>query len=154
PSAASSSVQSKCANRPPSPRPMHISAARAKQLTTQLVGAQIASNMLYRVDDPPAALNDGSICKRYTPPVYITASTNWGGYIAFINSSNRANAVGAHFNVASCALSCGPVNALATWVGIGGENSGQLIQTGVDQQSLRAWYELLPANPVYVFSVS
>jgi hypothetical protein len=79
-------------------------------------------------------------------------SANWSGYVADASkTSNKVYGVSASFNVASVCNSC---TETSTWVGIGGfNNKTQLIQAGVDQKTLQAWYELIPAAPVPVGSV-
>lgn len=69
----------------------------------------------------------------------------WGGYIV---QSQNIKGVSGNFNV---------VNSIngwdAAWTGIGGFNGQNLAQTGVDMNLMKAWYELFPAPPEYVFDV-
>jgi hypothetical protein len=80
-----------------------------------------------------------------------TSSLNWSGY-AVTPSSSNITAVSSAFTVpAAGAL---PPGFAATWTGIGGYNTSDLIQAGTAEQSAPdnpvlgpqyyAWYELLP----------
>jgi hypothetical protein len=78
-------------------------------------------------------------------------SLNWSGY-AVTPSSSNITAVTSTFTVPSAGLV--PPGFAATWTGIGGYNTSDLIQAGTAEQSLPdnpvlgaqyyAWYELLP----------
>jgi hypothetical protein len=79
---------------------------------------------------------------------FATTSSNWSGYVA---QSGSYTGVSGTWTVP--ALTYSPTLASnATWVGIGGRASGDLIQAGIyeiaDSQgaSYQAWYELLPDN--------
>ena len=82
-----------------------------------------------------------------------TDSLNWSGY-AVTPSTDNITAVSSAFTVPSAGLV--PPGFAATWTGIGGYSSSDLIQTGTAEQSLPsnplvgdqyyAWYELLPAS--------
>jgi hypothetical protein len=82
-----------------------------------------------------------------------TDSLNWSGY-AVTPSSNNVTAVSSTFTVPSAGLA--PPGFAATWTGIGGYNTSDLIQAGTAEQSAPsnpivgsqyyAWYELLPAS--------
>jgi len=124
---------------------VHISDDRAVQMATQLFGPSIAAHMLHRVETPltdqPTGLKYGTVSE---------TSSNWSGYVPDTSNTGRVvTSANAYFNVAS--ISGG--TSVASWVGVGGYRSGALAQTGVDHQQLKAWYELLPANPVYVLNV-
>lgn len=78
-------------------------------------------------------------------------SLNWAGYA--VTPGSGVTAVDSTFTVPSAGLL--PPGFSATWAGIGGYNSTDLIQAGVGEQSLPtlpivgpqyyAWYEILPA---------
>lgn len=78
-------------------------------------------------------------------------SLNWSGY-AVTSKSHQINAVTGSFTVPSAGLV--PPGFAATWAGIGGYKSRDLIQAGAAEQSFPdnplagpqyyAWYELLP----------
>jgi hypothetical protein len=78
-------------------------------------------------------------------------SLNWSGY-AVTPSSSNITAVTSTFTVPTAGLV--PPGFAATWTGIGGYNTSDLIQAGTAEQSLPdnpvlggqyyAWYELLP----------
>ena len=82
-----------------------------------------------------------------------TDSLNWSGY-AVTPSSDNITAVSSTFTVPSAGLA--PPGFAATWTGIGGYSTSDLIQAGTAEQSLPsnplvgdqyyAWYELLPAS--------
>ncbi len=106
--------------------------------------AHVLPHMLHRVTQPMAHQPSS----HQFDTVY---SSNWSGYVSDTSTTGFAvSAVVGEFNNAS---ESGPA-LLGTWVGIGGYNSASLIQTGVDQLNNAAWYELLPAYPVYVFGVN
>jgi len=79
-------------------------------------------------------------------------SLNWSGYV--VNPSSPVTGVSSTFKVPSAGLV--PPGFAATWAGIGGFNTQDLIQAGVAEQSFPdnpvlgpqyfAWYELLPAG--------
>ncbi len=80
-------------------------------------------------------------------------SLNWSGY-AVTPSGGGITAVSSTFTVPSAGLV--PPGFAATWTGIGGYNTSDLIQAGTAEQSAPdnpvlgpqyyAWYELLPAS--------
>jgi hypothetical protein len=82
-----------------------------------------------------------------------TDSLNWSGY-AVTPSSDNVTAVSSTFTVPSAGLA--PPGFAATWTGIGGYNTSDLIQAGTAEQSAPsnpivgsqyyAWYEILPAS--------
>jgi hypothetical protein len=82
-----------------------------------------------------------------------TDSLNWSGY-AVTPSSPNVTAVSSTFTVPAAGLA--PAGFAATWTGIGGFSTSDLIQAGTGEQSLPsnpllgpqyyAWYELLPAS--------
>src|SRR5438552_3018688 len=81
-----------------------------------------------------------------------TSSLNWSGYA--VTPGSGVTAVKGTFIVPSAGLD--PPGFAATWAGIGGYNTSDLIQAGVEEDSLpnnpvlghqyQAWYELLPAS--------
>jgi hypothetical protein len=80
-------------------------------------------------------------------------SLNWSGY-AVTPSGDGVTAVSSTFTVPTAGLV--PPGFAATWTGIGGYNTSDLIQAGTSEQSIPsnsllgpqyyAWYELLPAG--------
>jgi hypothetical protein len=86
-----------------------------------------------------------------------TTSLNWSGY-AVTPSTDNITAVNSTFTVPSAGLV--PPGFAATWTGIGGYSSSDLIQAGASEQSLPsndalgdqyyAWYELLPASETQI----
>lgn len=78
------------------------------------------------------------------------AGGNWGGYVSF-GSFTTATA-----SWTEPSVSCTSSNDLfAPWVGIDGDGSSTVEQTGVETNcdsgspAYRAWYEMYPASPVY-----
>jgi hypothetical protein len=80
-------------------------------------------------------------------------SLNWSGY-AVTPSTDNITAVSSTFTVPSAALA--PPGFAATWTGIGGYSTSDLIQAGASEDSTPsnpllgdqyyAWYEILPAS--------
>ena len=80
------------------------------------------------------------------------SSLNWSGYA--VTPGSGVTGVNSTFTVPSAGLD--PPGFAATWDGIGGYNTSDLIQAGVESQSVPsnpllgsqyyAWYELLPAS--------
>jgi len=82
-------------------------------------------------------------------------SGNWAGYVA---TGTNITSVTGSWTVPNAGTV--PPGVSATWVGIGGYKTSDLIQAGTQQASAPyssvfaggaygAWYELLPASPVY-----
>lgn len=86
-------------------------------------------------------------------PVGTGISLNWSGYAA---ASGTYTGVGASWVVPQAAAGSGTISADATWVGIGGVASNDLIQAGTQAifqngtTSYEAWYETLPGNSTAV----
>jgi hypothetical protein len=88
-------------------------------------------------------------------------SLNWSGY-AVTPSSDDITAVNSSFVVPTAGAV--PPGFAATWTGIGGYSSSDLIQAGVSENSLpsnsvvgdqySAWYELLPASETEITDCS
>ncbi|HZU73466.1 MAG TPA: hypothetical protein VE990_11920 [Acidimicrobiales bacterium] len=89
-----------------------------------------------------------------------SVSGNWAGYVA--TGSNITSVQGEWTVPNGGSL---PPGLSSTWTGIGGFNTTDLIQAGTQQASspydqvfaggtYAAWYELLPANPVYLTGCS
>lgn len=85
-------------------------------------------------------------------PSSADTSLNWAGYDA---AGGTFTAVGASWNIPPSAAQ-GSLSADATWVGVGGVTSRDLIQAGTQTvfqngtTSYEAWYELLPATSIQV----
>lgn len=82
-------------------------------------------------------------------------SGNWAGYVA-----TGSNITSVHGSWTVPTAGSVPPGLSSTWVGIGGFSTQDLIQAGTQQASApldqvfvggayAAWYELLPANPVF-----
>jgi hypothetical protein len=87
----------------------------------------------------------------YVGPVKHATSSNWSGYYASGTSFTEA---GAHWTEPSVQSGCTGASA-STWAGLGGVNSGNLAQNGVDLlwpggHTQQAWWEILPANTTYI----
>jgi hypothetical protein len=89
-----------------------------------------------------------------------TSSLNWSGYA--VTPGSGITAVSSTFTVPSAGLV--PPGFAATWTGIGGFNTSDLIQAGTAEQSLPdnpvagpqyyAWYELLPDSETQLTNCS
>ncbi len=89
-----------------------------------------------------------------------TSSLNWSGYA--VTPGSGITAVSSTFTVPSAGLV--PPGFAATWTGIGGYNTSDLIQAGTAEQSLPnepvlgpqyyAWYELLPNSETQLTNCS
>jgi hypothetical protein len=81
----------------------------------------------------------------------VQTSVNWTGYVA-TNAYYTGVSALIQTPVASSVQRPGPA-AMASWVGIGGNTSEDLIQAGVEVDtsgpvdSYAAWYEMLPGSP-------
>lgn len=108
--------------------------------TGSLTGAMVRANT-HSLLPLGAAIRAGSV-----------NSLNWSGYA--VTPPNPVTSVTSTFQVPAAGLI--PPGFAATWAGIGGFNSQDLIQAGISEQSLPdnpvlgpqyfAWYELLPAG--------
>ncbi len=83
------------------------------------------------------------------PPTYAYTSSNWSGYLA---SAGTFTGVSGGWSVPQVSGNGHSTSADATWVGIGGVTSSDLIQVGTQdsvssrgQVSSEAFYEMLPA---------
>jgi hypothetical protein len=85
-------------------------------------------------------------------------SSNWAGYVANSGAGNTTYiAAQGDFIQPTYHTSCSPSEE-GSWTGIGGYNSGRLIQAGTEMSTNRAWYEYLGNNgagiaPVYTINV-
>ena len=81
-----------------------------------------------------------------------TISANWSGYVADTVASYSS--VGATWAVPAPSPAENPLATDATWVGVGGVKTNDLIQAGTQaviengQVAYQAWYELLPQGQV------
>ena len=105
---------------------------------------------------PAAPVTAAASGLSFRPLSYNTNGYNWGGYAA---TGSGFTSVAATWT--EPAATCNSSNDLyAPWVGIDGYGSSTVEQTGVatDCSSGRpvdqAWYEMYPANPVYLSSSS
>ncbi len=87
-------------------------------------------------------------------PIGSGSSLNWSGYVA---TSGTYTGVGASWIIPQVSAATGAaLSADATWVGIGGVASSDLIQAGTQTiiqngtSTYEAWYETLPGNSVVV----
>ncbi|HEY2428880.1 MAG TPA: G1 family glutamic endopeptidase [Acidimicrobiales bacterium] len=89
-----------------------------------------------------------------------TISGNWAGYVV---PTSGVTSVTGSWTVPNAGTL--PPGTSSTWTGIGGFSSQDLIQAGTQQLSppfdslitggaYSAWYEMLPANPVYITGCS
>jgi hypothetical protein len=95
--------------------------------------------------------SSGSSSSSPTPPKTSSyTSTNWSGYLA---ATSSYTSVSGTWNATSVSGNGSSTSADATWIGIGGVTSGDLIQVGTQnivsasgQVSSGAFYEMLPAS--------
>lgn len=92
----------------------------------------------------------------FRPLQYNTNGYNWGGYVATGSGFTSVSATWTEPRA-----TCNSTNDLyAPWVGIDGYGSSTVEQTGVATDCSsgspvnQAWYEMYPANPVYLSSSS
>ena len=112
-----------------------------------LTGARATGGRLLRVAPgspvPRSRSNTGTLI----------GSTNWSGYAQTPPTATSYHAVKAKFVVPT--VTTGPGNQFSSdWVGIGGFNTGDLVQDGIEADNLngtaryQAWTEILPASAV------
>lgn len=94
--------------------------------------------------------------QRLPPSGGTVKSTNWSGYVVSSNKHNITSVVST-FTVPK--VTSPPSGFAATWGGIGGFGTNDLIQAGVSEfaspsQQYSAWYELLPADSVPIHNCS
>jgi peptidase A4-like protein len=82
-----------------------------------------------------------------------TTSLNWSGYAVVGQAGHPITGVTQNWIVPT--VSTLPAGFSSTWAGIGGYNTGDLIQAGTESdtaQSPFAWYEILPASETPITS--
>lgn len=82
-----------------------------------------------------------------------TSSLNWSGYAVVAQPGHPITAVTQNWIVPSVATV--PAGFSSTWAGIGGYNTGDLIQAGTESDTAQtpyAWYEILPASETPITS--
>lgn len=138
---------------PPEPGDgLGISDTDAKQLVMKDGRPDVAARMLYRVTTPlpPQEQYDQhfSIAVDYNPI--------WAGYSAdILNTPYWSNGASANFPALPICVTSGCNSiGMGEWVGVGGADGPNLIQTGVDMVHKTAWYEMLPAAAVNVFLIN
>jgi len=100
-------------------------------------------------------IKKGTIVKdnvKFVKAVTDRGEANWGGYI--VESSKITEASGRFTVISNPPANAFSGPALGAFVGIGGVNSGSLIQSGVSFYHKKAFIEMLPADPMYVFNVN
>lgn len=124
-----------------------VAAGATGPAATALAGATAHGGRLIRVAPgtpiPGARPNTGTL----------VGSTNWSGYAQTPPTGTGYHAIKAKFKVPT--VTTGPGNQYSSdWVGIGGVNTGDLVQDGIEADNLngtplyRAWTEILPASEV------
>ena len=82
-----------------------------------------------------------------------TSSLNWSGYAVVAQPGHPITAVTQRWVVPS--VSTLPAGFSSTWAGIGGYDTGDLIQAGTESDTAQtpyAWYEILPASETPITS--
>ena len=120
-----------------------------------------AGSAAARVHRPDGVLIPKSAHERLPVHGGTATSLNWSGY-AVTPSASDITGVASTFTVPSAGLL--PPGFAATWAGIGGYTSSDLIQAGTTENSLPsnpllgnqyyAWYELLPAGETQLTNCS
>ncbi len=121
------------------------------------------STLTRRFNIPPSTIaktnspNSSTIPNTTYPATTTDSTINWAGYIATNGPFSGISASWTVPNVNSNSNNINRLSADATWVGIGGVNSNDLIQTGTQdivnsRGEIRssAFYELLPNNSVTI----
>ncbi len=88
-----------------------------------------------------------------------SSSGNWSGYV---KTGSNFSSISATWTVPTVSSTGSTNSASSTWVGIDGWSNSSLIQSGTEQDwngstksaSYYAWWEILPANETFGFSVS
>jgi hypothetical protein len=121
-----------------------------RSFVTRLATVSVAAASLAALAVPAGAAAGTGLSFR--PLHYNINGYNWGGYAATGSGFSSVSATWTEANA-----TCNSANDLyAPWVGIDGYGSSTVEQTGVatDCSSGRpvhqAWYEMYPANPVYL----
>jgi hypothetical protein len=134
------------------PRGFNVLAATHRQLREYnipsrglLGGTQNWNRVMGRVrfTAPPAVLIEG-------PRKFYVHSGNWSGYVD--TGHSNYNGVGVDFTEPHIGSSVCSNDAEGTWVGLGGYTSSSLGQDGTAYGTGHphgAWWEVLPAGPVY-----
>ena len=129
-------------------KPHELSDEKVKEFAREKFGDAVASNLLYRYRPVEQSMNIDENSVQYTASPVLLNNSHWSGYVA-VPTSGSVDGVYGYFNAKQA--SSGTVDA--PWLGIGGFNTANLIQAGVNISTMKAWYELLPAAPVYLFNV-
>ncbi|HEU0266715.1 MAG TPA: G1 family glutamic endopeptidase [Candidatus Saccharimonadaceae bacterium] len=134
----------------PPPAPLPAPARVAQTATAPTPAASLAPAPAPKQPAPPAP--DVPTSPSYT-------SSNWAGYMA---STENYTAINGSWVIPSArAGSTTATSADATWIGIGGAKSSDLIQIGTEDtvsaqgiQSSAVFYEMLPSAAVYPASIT
>jgi len=151
----------------PVPRPVPVVRHRSAPVpVVQPAPNSNVSNLVPVTSSPtttptPSASPGASSSPTPTPssaPTFAYSSSNWSGYLA---SAGQFTGVSGSWRVPNVAGNGVSTSADATWIGIGGVTSSDLIQTGTDdtvtasgQVSTIAFYELLPASETPIPSMT
>jgi hypothetical protein len=107
------------------------------------------------VQRPATRLKLEELEQRLTPS---STSTNWSGY-AITATAGTVTSVSGEFNVPTVTGS-GATSYSATWVGIDGDGSSSVEQTGIEADVVHgvaqysAWYEMYPQPSVTITSLA
>jgi hypothetical protein len=127
-----------------------------RRLLGTVIPAMLCAAAVAAVPTAEAAAMSGRLLKAHTQHALpqhggTATSLNWAGY-AVTPAAGGITAVSSTFTVPSAGLI--PPGFAATWTGIGGYNTSDLVQAGISENSLPdnplsgpqygAWYEILP----------
>lgn len=137
---------------PPSPAPAAVAATAASP------GKSVSSLSPAPTTSTSPTPTSTSTSPSPPPPPGGYTSTNWAGYMA---SGSTYTGVAGKWTVPSPTGNGSSTSADSSWVGIGGVNSQDLIQVGTENTvtaaghvSTSAFYELLPAGPQYLSTIT
>ena len=123
-----------------------------RRFLTRLATVAVAAATLAAPALPAGAAAAATTGLSFRPLHYNTNGYNWGGYAATGSGFTSVSAAWTEANA-----TCNSTDDLyAPWVGIDGYGSSTVEQTGVATDCSsgspvhQAWYEMYPANPVYL----
>jgi len=137
-----------------SPAPVPVRVAKKSVPVVKPAPHSSVSNLAPVTQPPasgpaPAPTPGSSPSASPTPPVYAYTSSNWSGYLA---SDGTFTSISGSWVVPNATGNGHSISADATWIGIGGVTSSDLIQVGTSDTVTRsgavsseAFYEMLPA---------
>jgi Peptidase A4 family len=121
-------------------REFAITDAYGRAEARQFGGQRVADRMLERTTTETSLSNSVSYASLTDP--------NWGGWVA--DTVAKPYWVNGAFGYFYAQYVCATCNPLGSWVGVGGFNGTNIVQSGFDEKLHRAWYQLSPNKAVYL----